>query len=220
MLHGAELPRRAQLSRPIALRVLPAAQKGCASRYGWEAGFLQTAWRAHGRTMLLTDPLLVPASPSPFRALVVDDERLLRGLVRRALLRAGFEVTEAAEGHAALTLVRAQPFDLVLSDVEMPVMDGVELLARISGEYPKLPVILLSGSFQLGFEQTPADLGAFELLRKPFSLKVVQEAALRAVAAGGTATPRLPAAEPVADTNGSFGWRRLATRAAGLSQRG
>jgi CheY-like chemotaxis protein len=180
---------------------------------------LQTAWRAHGRTMLLTDPLLVPASPSPFRALVVDDERLLRGLVRRALLRAGFEVTEAAEGHAALTLVRAQPFDLVLSDVEMPVMDGVELLARISGEYPKLPVILLSGSFQLGSEQTPADLGAFELLRKPFSLKVVQEAALRAVA-GGTATPRLPVAEPVADTNGSSGWRRLATRAASFSQRG
>jgi CheY-like chemotaxis protein len=146
--------------------------------------------------MLQTDLFPLPASASPFRALIVDDERLLRGLVRRALLRAGFEVTEAAEGHAALTLVRAQPFDLVLSDVEMPVMNGIELLARISAEHSKLPVILLSGSFQLGPEQVPADFGAFELLRKPFSLQVIQEAALRAVAAGGTATPRLPAESP------------------------
>jgi CheY-like chemotaxis protein len=121
--------------------------------------------------------------PSPFplfRALVVDDERVIRSVLRRALGGAGFEVVEAPNGEAALGLSRLQHFDLVISDVQMPRMGGLELLRHLKVEQPQLPVILISGHFELLNGQRPGDFGALAVLQKPFSLEEVQRAALRA----------------------------------------
>jgi DNA-binding NtrC family response regulator len=124
------------------------------------------------------------ASLLPYRALVVDDERMLRSLVCRALARTGFEVFEAANGRAALDLIRASDFELVVSDVQMPIMGGLELAEELKRERPELPVILVSGHFELSQGLKPADYGAFALLRKPFSIIELQRTALHAIDSG------------------------------------
>jgi DNA-binding NtrC family response regulator len=79
--------------------------------------------------------------------LVVDDEPTVRRLARRVLLEDGFEVIEAADGAEALELVdgSGDPLRVVVSDIVMPKLNGVQLLQRLSITHPELPVILMSG---------------------------------------------------------------------------
>ena len=79
--------------------------------------------------------------------LVVDDEPTVRRLARRVLLEEGFEVIEPADGAEALDLVEgsADPLRVVVSDIVMPKLNGVQLLQRLSITHPELPVILMSG---------------------------------------------------------------------------
>lgn len=126
-------------------------------------------------------PLAVTRAQRRFRVLMVDDEPLLRSLLSRALAHADFEVVEAASGPAALQLLRAAPFDLVISDVQMPLMTGIELLRELRHHQPQLPVVLISGVFELAPNQSPADLGAFAVLSKPFAFEELHEVALRAL---------------------------------------
>lgn len=65
------------------------------------------------------------------RILVVDDEPTILSLVRRVLVRAGYHVDTAVDGHQALELLRQHRYDLLLSDVYMPGLSGMELLARL-----------------------------------------------------------------------------------------
>jgi len=79
--------------------------------------------------------------------LVVDDEPTVRRFARRVLLEDGFEVIEAADGAEALDLVEgsADRLRVVVSDIVMPKLNGVQLLQRLSITHPELPVILMSG---------------------------------------------------------------------------
>ena len=81
------------------------------------------------------------------RILVVEDETVVRSLVRRALEEAGYQVYQAPNGAAALDYILANPaqIDLVLSDVVMPRLNGLELMARLREVSPRLPVLLMSG---------------------------------------------------------------------------
>ncbi|MFC4069944.1 response regulator [Actinoplanes subglobosus] len=112
------------------------------------------------------------------RVLVVDDEPDLRFLHHRVLSRAGHEVVEAGDGLAALESVRASPPDLVVTDVMMPVMGGIEFIRRLKADpaTAAIPVLAVSGDWQLAIEADGAlakpcrtqDLlaAAEELLRK------------------------------------------------------
>jgi DNA-binding NtrC family response regulator len=115
------------------------------------------------------------------RVLVVDDEQVLRRVIRRGLVRAGFEVVEAENGAAALEQLRRERFDLVVSDVQMPVMDGVRLLEAMSAAHPTVPVVLISGSLEVQGKIEACHLGAFDFLKKPFALIELQQIARRAV---------------------------------------
>jgi DNA-binding NtrC family response regulator len=115
------------------------------------------------------------------RVLLVDDEPELRRLLRRTLVRAGFEVIEAGHGRAALELARQSRFHVVITDVRMPCMGGLELLERLMLEEPELPVVLMSGSGELENRQSAVDVGAFDYLPKPIGLVDIQVVALRAV---------------------------------------
>lgn len=97
------------------------------------------------------------------RILVVDDEPDLRFVLRRVFMRAGHEVTEAGDGAAALAQVHHSPPDLVVSDMMMPVMGGVELIRRLRADpvTAAIPILAVSGDWQLA-------VGADAALAKPY----------------------------------------------------
>ncbi|AEV84372.1 response regulator receiver [Actinoplanes sp. SE50] len=92
------------------------------------------------------------------KVLVVDDEPDLRFLHRRILSRAGHEVTEAGDGASALEAVRTSPPDLVVTDMMMPVMGGVEFIRRLRADpaTATIPVLAVSGDWQLATEADAA----------------------------------------------------------------
>jgi two-component system response regulator (stage 0 sporulation protein F) len=100
--------------------------------------------------------------------LVVDDEDHVRQLVRIILERAGYAVREAPDGQAALTLYRESPPDVVVTDLMMKPMGGLELMGHLRRESPKVKIIVMSG-FNDGLFDAHL-LGAGKILAKPFSI--------------------------------------------------
>ena len=78
------------------------------------------------------------------RILIVDDEEGMRRLLGRILTREGYDTTTAANGADALRLVASERFDLVVTDIKMPEMDGLQLLQEIRQYEPSLPVIVIT----------------------------------------------------------------------------
>ncbi|MFO7729121.1 MAG: response regulator [Desulfonatronovibrio sp.] len=102
--------------------------------------------------------------------LVVDDEAVfLETLVTRLKLR-GLEVTGCLEAGKGLELLQSQKFDLVLMDVSMPEIDGIQALEMIKKDNPDLPVILLTGHASMQTAAKGKEMGAFDYLLKPFPL--------------------------------------------------
>jgi two-component system chemotaxis response regulator CheY len=104
------------------------------------------------------------------RILAVDDSPSMRDMVRIALTGAGFEVTQAVDGQQALELARASSFDLVLSDVNMPVMDGIALIRALRAEaaYRHTPILMLTTESSADRKREGKDAGATGWIVKPF----------------------------------------------------
>jgi serine/threonine-protein kinase len=115
------------------------------------------------------------------RVLLVDDNAALRRVFGRALLRAGYTIVEVSNGAEAMTLVPEGEFDVVVSDVRMPDMDGVELLMAIHERDPDLPVLLISGDPDLDTAMKAVKFGAFEYLAKPVPLAGLETSVARAI---------------------------------------
>jgi DNA-binding NtrC family response regulator len=118
---------------------------------------------------------------APGRVLLVDDQPELRRIFRRTLVKLGHEVVEASNGRAAIALVRQQHFDVVLSDVRMPDMDGLELLQQLGELDAELPVVLVSGGLDAEAERAAAEYGAFDYLMKPLAFEKLQDSTARAI---------------------------------------
>src|SRR5213595_1351866 len=97
-------------------------------------------------------------------ALVVDDEPLIRRLIRRALVTARIDVAEARDGLQALSAIEREQVDLVITDVRMPGLSGLGLLERLRATHASLPVVLMSGSDEVASRQMATELGAFDFL--------------------------------------------------------
>lgn len=107
------------------------------------------------------------------KILVVDDEESLRTLLANALSRAGFSLTQAEHAEAAMEFLETRSFDLVISDIAMPGMDGVELMKQIKSRTPQTDVIIMTG---YGSEYSYVDImdaGASDYLTKPFNLNSI-----------------------------------------------
>jgi EAL domain-containing protein (putative c-di-GMP-specific phosphodiesterase class I) len=115
------------------------------------------------------------------RILVVDDHRPQRRLVRRALSRVGHEVTEACSGAEALALLTSEHFDTVITDIQMPEMDGLTLIRHMRSHAMAIPVILMTGEATVDSAVEAIDLGVVKYLRKPFEPDELREAARNAV---------------------------------------
>jgi phosphoserine phosphatase RsbU/P len=109
--------------------------------------------------------------------LVVDDDPQLRELICSCLRAKGFAVTEAKDGEEGLCLLAQQLPDLLLCDVQMPRIDGLEVLKVVKQKYPRLPVIMISGAGFIQDVVAALRFGAWDYLIKPFpSLAVVEHA--------------------------------------------
>src|SRR5437660_8554555 len=99
--------------------------------------------------------------------LVIDDDHRMRRLLRVNLEQAGYRVTTAEDGPAALDLAELEPPDLILLDIMMPGMDGFTCLARLR-EFSDVPIILLTAKGEERDKVRGLDLGADDYLTKPF----------------------------------------------------
>jgi DNA-binding response OmpR family regulator len=113
--------------------------------------------------------------------LVVDDEGANRYSVSKTLQRVGYIVNEAASGEEALDFVDNQEYDVVLSDIRMQGIDGVELLRRIKEQSPDAIVILMTGYASLGTAVEALRLGAHDYLIKPSSSQDIRQSVSRGI---------------------------------------
>jgi two-component system response regulator FlrC len=103
------------------------------------------------------------------RVLVVDDEPGLRDFLAEVLSGDGHQVTRARDGDEAAQLVDRQRFDLVLTDLRMPGLDGLGLLKKLRAEQPEVEVVLLTAHGDVATAVEAMRLGAFDFLQKPLS---------------------------------------------------
>ncbi len=102
--------------------------------------------------------------------LVVDDDAEFRETVVRRFLRRGYQVQEAVHGEQALQLAERRQFDVVLLDMVMPGLNGIQVLERMKASNPDCEVILLTGQGSVETAVQAMKLGAFDFLQKPFPL--------------------------------------------------
>jgi two-component system, cell cycle response regulator CpdR len=109
--------------------------------------------------------------------LLVEDDAGVRHFVRRALEQDGHSVREARDGAAALDALRAfdDDIDLVLSDIQMPVMDGIELALNVARERPELPLVLMTGYAHQRERAHGIETIVRDIIEKPFSLAEIRE---------------------------------------------
>jgi DNA-binding response OmpR family regulator len=113
--------------------------------------------------------------------LVVDDEAAIRYSVSKTLQRVGYTVREAASGEEALEALQGNQFDVVLTDIRMPGIDGVELVRRIKDADPDTVVILMTAYPNLGTAVEALRLGAHDYLIKPSSSQDIRLSVARGV---------------------------------------
>jgi len=104
----------------------------------------------------------------PEKILVVDDEDAIREVVSTLLEAQGFRCTVRANGRLALEAFRKDTFDLVLSDIVMPEMDGLKLLAELRNEDPDVPVIMVTAMHDISIALEAIRAGAYDYILKPF----------------------------------------------------
>jgi CheY-like chemotaxis protein len=112
------------------------------------------------------------------RILIAEDEETLRALCARALMTDGHDVVTASDGAEALdTLTREQGrFDLLLTDVKMPVMDGIALALSAARDHPELTILLMTGYADQRERAHGLDALIHDVISKPFSLAEIRAA--------------------------------------------
>ncbi|MBK6444728.1 MAG: sigma-54-dependent Fis family transcriptional regulator [Bacteroidetes bacterium] len=101
------------------------------------------------------------------RILIIDDEKAIRNTLRDILQYEKFEVDEAADGLEGLKKAEAGNFDLVLCDIKMPKMDGIEVLSKLQEMNPDLPVVMISGHGTIETAVEAIKKGAYDYIAKP-----------------------------------------------------
>ena len=117
----------------------------------------------------------IAAAAEVLRVLVVDDNASLLRFLVSAFSANGCTVTPAAAAEQALALITEQSFDLVISDIKMPGLSGLDLLRAVKGRQPGTPVVLITGNPSINSAVFGLRHGAYDYLPKPFSIREVQE---------------------------------------------
>ena len=99
--------------------------------------------------------------------LIIDDERAIRNVLKDILGNEGYKVDEAADGEEGLKKFLSTPFDLVLCDIKMPKIDGIEFLQKATEANPDVPIIMISGHGNIETAVDAVKKGAFDYISKP-----------------------------------------------------
>jgi len=124
--------------------------------------------------MTLNNPLVDAGT----KVLVVDDEPSVRDVLSRFLVERGYEVDAAADGQEALAMIRADMPDIVLLDLKMPRLGGIELLQLLREEGVDVAVITISGHADEDTARESLRLGAADFINKPFDLEYLETSLL------------------------------------------
>ena len=120
------------------------------------------------------------------RILVIDDDPDVRGSLTKVLVRAGYEVVEAADGAAGMELQHQAPADVIITDIFMPGLDGLQTIRQLKKEGSGVKVIAVSGGDRTGtvdLKEHARLMGAFKVLAKPFEMGDVLAAVKEALGA-------------------------------------
>jgi len=107
---------------------------------------------------------------SGIKVLLVDDEASFTASMQKVLSRRGFDVKVASDGLSALPLIAGEQFDVVVLDIKMPGMDGIQVLKEIRRFSPDIHVILLTGHYSSNEEEATLKQGAYAYLLKPYPI--------------------------------------------------
>lgn len=116
------------------------------------------------------------------RILIAEDDLAVREFVSRALVYGGHEVVTADDGAEALAILHEQAFDLLVTDIVMPNLDGIALALKVTKDYPGMPVLLMTGYAAERQRAHNLDALIHEVITKPFTLRQICEAADEALA--------------------------------------
>lgn len=136
--------------------------------------------------------------PATLRVLLAEDDRIIRITLRNALQKAGYHVTECPDGASALRAAELEPFDVALSDVRLPQVDGITLFRRLRQAQPGISVLLMTAYANASDAVEVMRAGARDYITKPFELdelllrieRVRRELDFRKQMESGSATPR------------------------------
>jgi len=132
------------------------------------------------------------------RLLIVEDRDSLRRMLERALGQEGYEVAAAADGRAGIRLLGERAFDLVLTDLKLPDVSGLEVLEASRTAQPRVPVVVLTGYGTVGTAVEAMKLGAYDFLEKPLEIDDLSRLIERAIGERGEAAVfRVPGAPPI-----------------------
>lgn len=117
------------------------------------------------------------------KILIAEDEDSLRRFVARALEMDGHEIAHAGDGADALEQLQSKRYDLLLSDIRMPVMDGIELATQSAKLAPDMPILLMTGYAEQRERAEPLMRIVIDVVAKPFSLPQIRQAVAEALTA-------------------------------------
>ncbi len=116
-----------------------------------------------------------------YRVLIVDDEQVIRFVLHEALAKEGYEIEEASDGEEAVLKVRNNSFDLIILDIKMPKMDGIEALKAIHKLNPRIPVVMITAYGTTKIALSAMREGAFDYFTKPFDVAEIRIIVKRAL---------------------------------------
>jgi excisionase family DNA binding protein len=151
------------------------SQQTAGGARGGEAGGTGTGGLSVTATAAESGP---PRRP---RILVVDDEASIRDLLTKTLALAEYDVDAAADGRAAVTRLRAQAYDLLITDLKMPGMDGLTLIREARRLAPTLPVVIITAYSTEASAIEAINLGVHGYLTKPFRIAKILGTAAKAL---------------------------------------
>lgn len=116
------------------------------------------------------------------RVLIIDDEEIVRISCQRILVPEGYEVEISGSAAEGLGILAEEPVDVILTDLKMPNVDGIEVLRKIKQEWPDIEVIMITGYQTIETAVEAIKMGAFDYIEKPFIPSAIVESIEKAMA--------------------------------------